>query len=62
MNAPAPPLAEIGEALQRQLSALERAPSAELAAQIASNLDGCRQAVLRVREALMAGVRDASTG
>ena len=48
-------LPDIGDGLAAQLAALQRDPTAHGCERMASNLEGARQTVLRLREALMAG-------
>lgn len=58
MTAPPPDLAAVGDCIRDQLHALASDPRPSRAADVAANLDGCRRAVLRFREALMAEVPD----
>jgi hypothetical protein len=55
-------MADIGDAIRRQLHALADRPDPHTAANIAVNLDGARRAVLRLRENLMQEVHDAGAG
>ena len=48
-------LPDIGDGLAAQLAALQREPTSHGCELMASNLEGARQTVLRLREALMAG-------
>lgn len=48
-------LPDIGDGLAAQLAALQRDPTAHGCERLAANLEGARQTVLRLREALMAG-------